>query len=172
MKKKLAAVIVTVLVIAVLAFGFFALRQGIARRKMPDSVTLFAASAKGVSYNIRDILENPDDFSEPGLSGVSVYFDQLIKYAPQLETLCADEAEFEYFLFMLQSRYNEFCAVYDSFSSIGALSEEDIAFLSELKTSLDTLRAAMVKENGKADIRVLKDSYFTKAISAFSGNEY
>jgi len=144
----------------------------VARNKIPDSVTSFAAAAKGVSYNIRDILENPDEYQELGMSGVSVYFSMLLKDAPQLETLCADEAEFEYFLFMLQSRYNEFCTIFESFSSSGALSDEDIAFLTELKASLDTLRAAMVKENGKADIRVLKDSYFTKAISSFSGNEY
>ena len=172
MKKKLVAVIAIVIVIAVLACLFFLIRQSVTGNKIPDSVTSFAGAAKGVSYNIRDILENPDEFSEPGLSGVSVYFDQLIKYAPQLESLCGDEAEFEYFLFMLQSRYNEFCTVFESFSSSGALSDEDIAFLTELKVSLDTLRAAMVKENGKADIRVLKDSYFTKAISNFSGNEY
>ncbi len=173
MKKKFITVIVMLLIIAVLVCLSFFIRQSIGRGKIPGSVTSFAANAKGVSYNIRDILEDPDEYSEAGMSGVMVYFGELLKNAPQLENLCEYESEdFKFFLFMLESHYNEFCTVFDDFSSSGKLTEEDFVFLTELKTSLDTLRTAMVKENGKADIRVLKEAYFEKIISDFSENEY
>ena len=128
----------------------------------------FLHAANGVSLNLKDFLEGSEDVREAALIGAKLYFDDLNQ---ALDAVCAygDEPDlFSNLTAALNLAHIRFISIFRAYLTNKTLSNmEDHAFLTGLKSSLDTMINSMRNENGTLKSAVLTPDYFMERTKEF-----